>query len=53
VEAKLMPPAGYRRIHPEARLNAAQVETLCGWTRAEARLLRKQAASRRTLALNR
>jgi Haem-binding domain len=44
VEAKLM---------PEARLNAAQVETLCGWTRAEARLLRKQAASRRTLALNR
>jgi hypothetical protein len=53
VEGQRMPPAGYRRMHPEARLTAAQVETLCGWTTAEARLLRKQAASRRTVALNR
>jgi len=50
VEGQRMPPAGYRKMHPEARLTAAQVDTLCGWTTAEARLLRKQAASRRTVA---
>jgi hypothetical protein len=53
VEAQRMPPAGYRQMHPEARLTAAQVDTLCGWVTAEARLLRKQAASRKTIALNR
>jgi heme-binding protein len=53
VEGQRMPPAGYRRMHPEARLTAAQVNTLCGWATAETRVLRKQARSRRTLALNR
>jgi Haem-binding domain len=53
VEAQRMPPAGYRLMHPEARLTAAQVDTLCGWVTAEARLLRKQATSHRTVALNR
>jgi cytochrome c len=42
VEAQRMPPAGYRRMHPEARLSAAQVDTLCGWATAEARLLRSR-----------
>ena len=49
VEAQRMPPAAYRRMHPEARLTAAQVEAMCGWATSEARLLRKQA--RRTVAL--
>lgn len=53
VEAQKMPPAAYRRMHPAARLSSTEVDTLCGWTAAEARVLRKQAASRRTLALNR
>jgi heme-binding protein len=52
VEAQRMPPASYRRLHPEARLDQAQVDTLCGWAATEARVLRKQAA-RKTLALNR
>jgi hypothetical protein len=53
VEAQKMPPAAYRRMHPEARLNQTQVETLCGWAATEARVLRKQAAARRTVAQNR
>jgi hypothetical protein len=53
VEAQRMPPAGYLRIHPEARLGAAEVETLCGWAATESRILRKQMAARRTIALNR
>jgi hypothetical protein len=53
VEAQQMPPAAYRRMHPEARLNQAQVETLCGWATTEARALRKQTAAHRTVALNR
>jgi len=53
VEAQRMPPAGYRRLHPEARLTEAQVNTVCGCATAETRLLRKQVASRRTPALNR
>jgi hypothetical protein len=53
VEAQKMPPASYRRMHPEARLTTAEVDTLCGWTAAEARLLHKQAAPHRTLAQNR
>ena len=53
VEGQLMPPAGYLRMHPEARLDKTQRETLCGWTTAQARVIRKQKASRRTLAANR
>jgi hypothetical protein len=53
VSAQRMPPAAYRRMHPDARLSAAQVDTLCGWAATESRVLRKQAASRRTLSLNR
>jgi len=53
VEAEKMPPAAYRRMHPAARLDQAQVETLCGWAATQARALRKQSAARRTLALNR
>ena len=53
VEARKMPPAAYRRMHPEARLDQAQVDTLCGWATTQARVLRKQAAARRTMALNR
>jgi len=52
VEGQRMPPARYRQMHPEARLTAAQVSTLCGWAGTEARVLRKQASSRRSLALN-
>ena len=51
VESEKMPPASYRRMHPAARLDQAQVETLCGWAAAEARVVRRQAASRRTIAL--
>src|SRR5204862_4222332 len=32
VEAHIMPPSAYRRGHPEARLDQAQIDTLCGWT---------------------
>jgi hypothetical protein len=53
VEAQKMPPAAYRRMHPEARLDQAQVDTLCGWAARESRVLHRQAATRRTLALNR
>jgi hypothetical protein len=53
VEARRMPPAAYRRMHPDARLDQAQVDTLCGWAATQSHFLRKQAASRRTLALNR
>jgi hypothetical protein len=53
VEGQRMPPAGYRKMHPEANLTAAQVNAVCGWVTAETRVLRKHAASRRSLALNR
>jgi len=53
VESQHMPPTAYTRMHPEARLNQAQVQTLCGWATKEARVLRKQGSARRTLALNR
>jgi len=53
VESQRMPPAGYRRLHPKARLSEVQVDTLCEWATTEARLMRKQATSRRTVALNR
>jgi hypothetical protein len=53
VEAQRMPPAAYRQMHPQARLSGAQVETLCEWVATESRILRKQAAAHRTLALNR
>jgi hypothetical protein len=52
VEAQIMPPAAYRRMHPAARLSSEEVQTLCGWTTAEARTLRKQVTAHRTLALN-
>jgi len=51
VEAQRMPPASYRQMHPEARLTVEEVDALCGWTAAAARVLRKHAASRRTVAL--
>ena len=53
VEGQLMPPAAYQRMHPEARLTQTEKETLCGWTTKQAKVLRKQTTSRRTLALNR
>jgi hypothetical protein len=27
-----MPPWYYRPLHPESRLTATDIETLCGWT---------------------
>jgi hypothetical protein len=42
VESQRMPPPAYRRMHPAARLSAAQVRTLCDWTAAETRSLSSQ-----------
>jgi hypothetical protein len=46
VQSRHMPPAAYRRMHPAARLQPEEVETLCEWTSAQARLLRSQARLR-------
>jgi hypothetical protein len=43
VQSHHMPPAAYQRMHPAARLQPDQVETLCEWTSAQTRVLRSQA----------
>jgi hypothetical protein len=43
VQSHHMPPAAYKRMHPAARLQPGQIETLCAWTSAQTRLLRSQA----------
>jgi hypothetical protein len=35
IQSRQMPPERYLFLHPEARLSADQVATLCNWTRAE------------------
>ncbi len=40
VETGRMPPASYRRMHPEAGLSAQQVAAFCGWTETETLWLR-------------
>lgn len=35
VESGRMPLAGYRKLHPNSRLNPAEIRTFCGWARSE------------------
>jgi hypothetical protein len=36
LRAERMPPARYLALHPEARLSAAEVDTICSWSQTQA-----------------
>lgn len=36
LRAERMPPARYLALHPEAKLSAAEVDTVCSWSQAQA-----------------
>lgn len=50
IQTGQMPPAGYRMMHRESRVTAAQAEAFCSWTALQARAMRDRNTHHASLA---